>query len=542
MEGNVVAAATIFGSSVALDALSALPTIINSDVPTSLRTTSLVLVALLAAPPVEAELLFEQRGLAGLLLAVASWFGMHRGGITARIADAVYCMVCSWSAILLFSTGHSHHNTDKLGNKENMLALASALLAYSGLRTTRAGVLHASEALSFSMFDDDVETRGIALADDVVACAMVFGGLLCTCTAFLIFANHDNVYTNGSSTVSSVVGMLSVLVFTCAFVVQVVGSVKSTELAVIFGNEACSGVHCVAANRARRLHVSNHSAATLWASAVGLTVLAFPHGRRCRTRREYFTGSLAARKSAWVSAASTLIAIGVVLVFYEDAHVASIEMMLLYLSIPVAWYGNSSLGCLLHALGIGVYTSSRLGSALGFNMSYLTHWCVLATLILCIVLCLTTFITRLLYSSCCTSQQYILWVEVCTALALVSLVSIQMLLSISTLSLIAGYDGSAMHDVETKFFLDFASLHFLSFFFAAALVGGRFETQNPSIDRSLLRSVWFGVPALLAVNWVVAMMYSSSGVPYFQTGSPVVIILSNVAALVPWTVIGVIVC
>ena len=98
-EGNIVAACCIFGSSLALDALNALPTTIVADVPTSLRTTSLILVGLIGAPPVEPNYLFEQRGLACILLVAASWIGLHHGGSNARIADAIYTLFGAWSAV-----------------------------------------------------------------------------------------------------------------------------------------------------------------------------------------------------------------------------------------------------------------------------------------------------------------------------------------------------------------------------------------------------------------------------------------------------------
>ena len=45
-EGNVVSAGAVFVASIVLDALTALPTTIVVDVPTSMRTTALVLTAL----------------------------------------------------------------------------------------------------------------------------------------------------------------------------------------------------------------------------------------------------------------------------------------------------------------------------------------------------------------------------------------------------------------------------------------------------------------------------------------------------------------
>ena len=83
-EGNVVSAGAVFVASIVLDALTALPTTVVVDVPTSMRTTALVLTALVAAPPVEANFLFEQRGLACVLLVATAFYGLHNGGVNAR--------------------------------------------------------------------------------------------------------------------------------------------------------------------------------------------------------------------------------------------------------------------------------------------------------------------------------------------------------------------------------------------------------------------------------------------------------------------------
>ena len=42
--------------------------------------------------------------------------------------------------------------------------------------------------------------------------------------------------------------------------------------------------------------------------------------------------------------------------------------------------------------------------------------------------------------------------------------------------------------------------------------------------------------------WVLAMAFSQSTVPYFATGEPVPIVIAAFAALVPWIVVGVVVC
>ena len=101
-EGNVVAAATIFAASVVLDALNALPTTLVVDVPVSLRTTSLVLVALVASPAVRPQVRFYQRAASYAFLAIAAWSGLHQGGVNARIADALYTLLCGWAVIVIY--------------------------------------------------------------------------------------------------------------------------------------------------------------------------------------------------------------------------------------------------------------------------------------------------------------------------------------------------------------------------------------------------------------------------------------------------------
>lgn len=555
-EGNVVAACCIFGSSIALDALNALPTTIVADVPTSLRTTSLILVGLIGAPPVETDYLFEQRGLACILLAAASWVGLHHGGSNARVADAVYTLFGGWSAVGLFGwsgprAGEKGH--DARERRENLTALSAAFLGYAGLRVTRAGMTHATEAISFTMSHEDVTSRGVALADDLVAAALVFGGLLCVCAAVFVLASHEVVYYRGCAPICGTMGILSVLVFTAAFVVQIAVYARMEDVDLLFNDASCVGDAdvCSQAYRARRFYAANGSPAVLWGCAAGLTLFAFPYDRRCRTRRDYFagrgdqTGRRVASASGWVAIVASLVALGCVLLFADStSFLASVEVMLLYFSIPLAWFGESWIACGLHAAGVAVYTASRLGGPLGYDLSYLTHWFVGATLLITVLLALSTGVSELLYNSWCSKGRYIEWIETVTALLLVALVSMQLLLTIASLSLGSGYDGARVGDTRTwrQTSFEWASQHCISFFFAAALVGGRFETQNPAISRWLLRVCWFGLPALLVALWMGTIVFFENDIPYMRSGEPVPIAIATFGAAVPWVVVGVVLC
>jgi hypothetical protein len=556
-EGNIVSAGAVFSASVVLDALTALPTTVVVDVPTSMRTSALVLAALVAAPPVEANFLFEQRGLACVLLLAVAFVGLHNGGVNARIADSLYALLCGWSVLLIFGIsgpkpGDRGH--DAKGKRENVIALAAAFLGYSGARIVRSGLYHAGEVTSFSASYEDIEARGYAVADDLVASALVFGGMLCICAAGIVLLNHDAIYEHGCEPVASVIAQLSVLIFSAAFVVQVACYSRIDELEALFGDSACVGDIDVCANsfRARRLYTANSSPAALWACAVGLTIFAFPYDRRCRTRRDYFVRSSheddhsdereGAAGSGNVAIVASIVAV-LVVYGYADSLWPALELLLLFFSIPVAWYSSTWIACVLHAAGMLIYTVGRLGSPLGFDITFLTHWFVAATLLITLVLAVTTFISWLLYSSCCSTGRYIVWLENTTALLIVALVSIQLFLTIASLAIISGYDGSLMKTTSWRSAsLQWVTQHSLGFFFSAALVGGRFEVQNERIERWLLRLVWFAVPILLGAAWAFTLFARADFVPYGTTGDGASIAIATLAAMLPWVLSGVVMC
>jgi hypothetical protein len=236
--------------------------------------------------------------------------------------------------------------------------------------------------------------------------------------------------------------------------------------------------------------------------------------------------------------------VAVVVVYaYADSLWPALELLLLFFSIPVAWYSSTWIACVLHAAGMLVYTIGRLGGPLGFELTYLTHWYVAATLLITLVLAVTTFISWVLYASCCSTGRYIVWLENLTALLIVALVSIQLFLTIASLAIISGYDGSMMSTVSWRSAsLRWVTQHSLGFFFAAALVGGRFECHNGHIARWLLRLVWFAVPIALGSCWAFALFASANFIPYGTTGDAASIVIATLAALVPWTLAGIVMC
>jgi len=561
IEANTVAAACVFVLAVAVDALSALPATGVADVPTSLRVTSLVLVAMVAAPPVEAPLLFEQRFGAVLLLGVASGLALHSSELHARIADSVYCLVGGWSVVGAYAKGGPQKfekGYDAKGQRENLNALAAAFVGYAGMRLVRHGFFHASEAMSFTLEHADVETRGLAYADDVIAVAQVFGGSVCVCALVVVLLNHDIIYDHGCAPVSSVMGMLAIMVFTAAFVAQVAFFAHVENLDVIFGEASCEGDAsvCAATIRARRMYAANSSPAALWACAVGLVLLAFPYARRCQTRGEYYNGKCdeerkdryaldihdASNAAGWVSLASALVGFFVVLSFSESSStLRCVELLFLFGSIPFAWFGTASIATALHATGLLLHVVDKTGSAFGFDLSYLTHWCVLVTLLLLLALTVTMGISQFLYASTCSQGGWVDHIEIATAVSLVALVSVQLLLTLSSLGITASFGGSNVilgAQSWPAFGMQWSSQHCLSFFFASALVGARYEPQHPFLGRTAMRAVWFLVPTTIVLVWIPIVLFGSTGMPYGQVADMAALVVACLGGVAPWTIVG----
>ena len=216
--------------------------------------------------------------------------------------------------------------------------------------------------------------------------------------------------------------------------------------------------------------------------------------------------------------------------------------MALYLSVVLASFGNSFTSCVLHCVGIVLYSSSRLGSPLGFSFLYLTHWFIVATLMIVLVLTCTTGISLFLYKSVCFQEKYAMNIEVVTALAITGLVSTQLLLTVASLGLGASYGGESLDVGEGRSWrgaaLQSLTQHSVSFFFAAALASNRFECSNSFISVRLIRSCWFVPPVLLALCWGTTLLLDGSSIPYAAVSDPVVLTLTWVVTLVPWVATG----
>lgn len=548
-ETNAAAASFVAVASVALDALSAIPPSLVKDVPSSFRCLSLILVFILGSPIVipssdDIDLEWSQRGIAIVGLAVVSAVGEHAASPYVRVADAVFVLVAGWGAVFLFVYRSKRPVPGS--------ALFGALLTYAGMRSVRAGLVHASEAAAFTVSGDAFQTSGFAVSDTVASTAIAFSGSILVCTGFLILLNTHLIADVGSASVSPLVAMNASVAFSAALVAQMSVYTQLDALPSLFGASACVGgqASCAAAYRARRMYIANASPASLWAGIVSASVFALPKTRRCSTRKIYYTESRFSTTSGSIAVLVSAVAVVSTIAFAgeESLLLAQVEIVLLFAAIPVAWFVSTPFGCILSFSGNLLYVGSRMDGSTGLDLSYYTNWSLCATAIVTLGLLVTSGSSRILFmlSPPMACQE----LEVATGILICAMLSVQTALVLATLSLIVGYDGSYTSGGEASWReagFEFTVQHLLSFFFAAACYGSRYETGDPSlaigtpaipISTRYRRYVWFAMPPVLGVAWAIRLAVEGWGSPYDEFTAASSLGVALTAAVVPWVVVG----
>jgi hypothetical protein len=548
-ETNAAAAAFVAVSAIALDALSAIPPTLVRDVPSSLRCLSLVLVFVLGSPIVtpdstEIDLEWSQRGIALFALIASAAVGEHASAPYVRVADAIFVLVTGFGAVFLFV----YRSTRPVPGS----ALFGALLCYVGLRAIRAGLVHASEAAAFTVSGDAFETRGFAINDTVASTAIAFSGSMLAATGVLILLNTKLIGKMGTAAVSPLVAMNASMAFAATLVAQLSVYSRIEDLPSLFGTAACVGGEgaCEAAFRARRMYIANSSPASLWAGVVAASIFALPKQRRCSTRIVYYTESRFSGTSGTVAVLVSAVAVVSTVAFAGDESLilAQVEIVLLFASIPVAWFVSTPLGCVLSFSGNLLYVGSRFDGVGSLDFDFYTNWSLCATALFTLALFVTTGISRILFLF--APPMHAPAVEIATGMLVSAALSTQLALTLATLSLIVGYDGSQVNDGEASWReagFEFTVQHLFSFFFVSAVYGSRYELGDPSlaigspkvpIPVRLRRIAWFFCPPVLGSCWAIRLTAEGWGSPYNAFTSAAALGVALAAAFIPWLVVG----
>jgi hypothetical protein len=533
-----------------LDALCALPGAVLDDVPSSLRTSCLVLVVMLGSPAVRHDRIYvlEQRAILAILLGSCAFIGLNEAEVSARNSDAVFALVGTLACIVAsYSNGvmEQKEKDSSKANKEHMSSLCAAMFFYLGIRTIRHSFALSSEVLNFKVSHDDISVMGYGMSNDMVVVGNSFAGGCTVAFACIALLNHDLVLHVGSSSMSNIASVFACFVFLGAFVAQMASFTMMERLPALFSETSCNGdaKECQAAYRARRLFTSSNSTSVPWTCAIALVIYAFSHTRKFRTRKEHFeyTPDLYGIESM-ACILSAICCIFVILLFADSnssMRWTDVELILLVASIPVCLLGFPFVACCAHVGGQALYIWGRIEYIGGYNFSYFTHHSLLATLVLTCVTALLSLFSHVLYRVS-PRRLYSEPVEKFNGAVMTSLVSVQTFLTLGTIGMTSGYTGTYYSKGYFGWRVsgyEFTVQHCVSFFFVACLYATRYEHYKLSL--AIRRAAWFVPPPLLGLTWLACISAESSGSPYEQYVDLASFVIGTTAAAASWIGVGV---
>ena len=316
MHTNVLMASLFFATSLVSDCLTAKDTIDSSDVPSSLRATSLALMCCFAAPvltrPERGVYGILQRPLIAVALFAASFLGLHRGNNATRTFDALFtaavCLIITW----LFSAGGVDSQAKANVRKQtsgvaaleravviSSLMIASTLAFYANVRIMRAGFQHATEVRHFDTFttggkfntSSSIRSLGYAHASADASFATVAGAAAGVAAALLVSAHASQISSAAEAAVPAAmqVRVAATLQTVAALSASLTLAEQIDSLPAVFGDSACKSDVCAAAAASRRFAIVNTPAHGLWLSAFGFFCLSYKvrAGASAHTQSEY---------------------------------------------------------------------------------------------------------------------------------------------------------------------------------------------------------------------------------------------------------------
>jgi len=553
VEPNVMCSLFVLLCGPVFDALCALPGVVRDDLPASLRATCLVLVILLGTPPIRHDRsgVLEQRAVVGVLLAVCSLAGLNEAESGARNADAVFAFVGTTAAVVAVVTNGAAVQDSSIARKretrEHVSALAASLFFYGGMRTIRHALAMPSEVSNFKVDYSDVTSPGYAIATELVVAGNAFSGAVAVSFGCILLMNHDLVLHLGSDALSTVAGVLASFAVLGALVAQLGAYGSIEQLPALFSESGCNGSYdeCSAAYRARRFFFASNSTSVAWTTAIAMATFAFSAQKEFETRRQHFEHRAVLSVGNASVLLAALLACGAVFLLAEGATqmaTVEIELVLLILAVPLALLHWPATACAAHASGQVLYVFGRIQSPVGFSWLFFTHFSLVATLVLTILVALCSLASYALYSC---GRLYSDPVELVCAVATTSLVSVQLFLTLGTLGMAAGYTGcgySMGSGGWRSTGYSFTVQHCVSFFFAAAIFATRYECRLLLTRAWARRLAWAVAPVSLACVWASIVLAHStkraSGDPYTQFVDVGSFVIGVSTAAVAWAGVG----
>ena len=383
LEINCIVACIVFTSSIVADAVLASDPPFHNETPTSMRASSIILVACLASPPIRQQYVFVQRLVIGVGLAAVALTGDHTGSRGVRIADVIFTFLLASMTLSAYmqggteslkTTGASMTSTaPEFTRRETVCALAIALLFYSSCRVIRQCISYASNVEAFQMQILDwngtyVNVPGYAHMNVASIIALGFGGVVGATIATLLLSS-TSLREAGTGAKRNIMLIGGLLQFMAAFWGTVALSDQQEELPILFSASACTSESCPASGIARRFAMTNGSPSPLWVNALGLFVLAYGPDSNNEDK-------LSPIVVVW----GLLSFVGCVCVvfayssFQGGGIYVEISTLVCLTGVTVTAFWNAELGSMIFAIGISYdEITSVIENSILVILTYLTH-------------------------------------------------------------------------------------------------------------------------------------------------------------------------
>lgn len=565
VEPNTIAASAIFLGGIVIDGLTSADPVDGSEAPTSLRTTALVLLGCLAAPPIRQWMVLEQRVVIGVLLGIVASSGWHELGSGARVADAVYTSVSLGGMIITFWLGGretevgpnsirrrlENHSADAPPHmyREWLGNTATALLFYSSLRLMRAAMCAPDVArrltVSVSHYDGTVlQSVGYASSSTTAVAATTFGsvaglGVACVLMIDKEFRQHGT----RAATLVLFAGAFAQLMG--AFVATVASSEQLNNLPVLWSAAGCNDVGvCKAAFVARRLAVTSASTAGLWVNGIGTLLMAYAPSIRLRTRAEQNSILINFQVTiyAWCGALACVVFLLNYLSFTGAESYTDYLVVVAVLAVPITAFLDTVTGTLLFALSIGIDLIMLVSTHGGGSVfSHFSHCCNGCMTVLMILYALVTGVADLFWRF--MRQETVKALDITSGTIAVCGTSIACILYLATSALFASYDGQHISDTHyrasDKRYERSAAVtvaeHWLPLLIWVVLYACRCESEL--VSTWTRTRAWYAAPALPASIWLGVLIASTHDPTYEWISSAPFVLSLLVVAIVPWLVV-----
>ena len=389
------------------DALTATDPVTGTEAPTAMRTSAIILIACLAAPPIRQWMVFEQRISIALPLAGVALLGWHEMGPGSRTADVIYVAFMLTSTAFAFWGGEVYQPDTLTGGttkskskeapaytrRESLNNLSIATLFYSSFRLMRAGIRHPDNVrmyrVSTGMYDGThLLSVGYAYASSVTAASLCFGAAAGIGVASVLLINKD-LREQGTSAATLVLTTAAFAQIAAAFIATLAGSEQLVNLGAIFSAGACGDRDvCAEAWRARRFAIVNGATGGLWLNGFGTILLAYAPSMRVRNRREMNELARSFEITIYAGVA-TLTCLGASLSYLSFSGAQSITDYAVVGAVAACLFAaflDSLLGATLFLVSVGadlIMIAYTYGSASVFG--HLTH-CSNAVMLICLAL------------------------------------------------------------------------------------------------------------------------------------------------------------